>query len=124
MKNVKFLVIEFGCDEETLILCEDGGVASPYHNQDHMLVDLYQSRITPETDIENMYDILAEGKMYVQEYKEHQEVHPVMIQESIAWLYTGGEDYLPVIQHTTADDIHSADEYIKDWLTKNYNDED
>ena len=63
MKKVKAFI--FRASNEITVIMEDGGIASAYNpDGKYYRTDYYQNRITTETVIDNIWDELAEGKMY------------------------------------------------------------
>jgi hypothetical protein len=97
MNVVKFIVVlpkENDSEQNTLIICEDGGVATLHHNGEHIIAELYQNRVTKNTLLSNMFDELSEGKMYIKDYPNDNVVNSVHIKECAEWLYCGGEDNL------------------------------
>jgi hypothetical protein len=97
MNVVKFLVVlptENDSEQNTLIVCDDGGVATLHHNGEHIIAELYQNRITKDTDLSNMFDELGEGKMYIQDYPNDDVVHPSHIKDCAKWLYVADFDNL------------------------------
>ncbi len=87
--TVKFLAIVpcNGQKDEITIICEDGGVGSAYHNGEHIVVEHYQDRITPDTNLDDMWDILAEGKLYLGDYEGVDEVNDEIINDIMDWMY-------------------------------------
>ena len=126
MKTVKFLILlpsETDGEQNTTIIAQDGGVASLHHNQEHMLAELYQSRITPDTKIVDMWETLSEGKMYYKDYEGFEELKPHMIIESCNWLFCSTKTHLPEYLCYTEEEIEKFgdyDEVIKLWLKQNY----
>ena len=123
MKLVKFLVIlpkESDTEQNTTIICEDGGVATLHFNSVHMIADLYQSRLTKDTDLSQMFEILGEGKMYCESFEWQEKVKPFMIKQCIEWLYTSTDEYCPIMECHSSDDIADFDYLLADWLTLNY----
>lgn len=72
--------------EDNDLFAPDGGVAVIRHNGEHMLTDYYQERIDPEWDEEEIWDKLAEGEMYVQDWENEQYLTNEMIDDAINWL--------------------------------------
>lgn len=86
MKTIKFLVINAkSSDKDVTVVCEDGGIACLHFNGEHMVATLYQDRITPETDLENLFEELGEGKAYIEDFSG-MEPTPQMIIHCINWL--------------------------------------
>lgn len=122
MYTVKFLVIlpkENDSEQNTIILCEDGGVATLHHNGEHIIAELYQNRITKDTDLSTMFEELAEGKMYIQDYPEDNQVYPNHIKECAEWLYASTEQELFCFEVHYEQDIDDFDYQLSDWLTLN-----
>ena len=104
MKTIKFLVINAkSSDKDVTVVCEDGGIACLHFNGEHMLVTLYQNRITPETDLENLFEELGEGKSYIEDYKGENDVTPQMILDCMNWLFKSSESHLPCIDYREYD---------------------
>jgi len=123
METVKFLVIADVKDGEqnTTIICQDGGVAAPYNNGSHMIVDLYRERITPETDLDTIWENLGKGKMHCADYPLLQKVTPTIIKESMTWLMTSTEEYLSIVEFHTLDSLKVSEmDKVSEWIKLNY----
>lgn len=74
--------------DEADIFMEDGGAATLHWTGEYMLATYYQDRMKPEDvpEGESIWDILAEGKAYCNEYQNDDEVTDEMILEAISWL--------------------------------------
>ncbi len=91
----------FDMDDEVVVIMEDGGVASTYDSGSDMNDDsgirteYYQERITSDMTIDNVWELLGEGKMYSKDWKDDQEENPTkeeLIEDMIGWLYVATED--------------------------------
>lgn len=68
---------------EATIRTADGGVATVYHNGDHMVSEYYQSRCSER---EPNWELLAEGKMYIHDWEGKQSVDSEIIIDALHWL--------------------------------------
>ena len=91
-KIVKYAVINIDqC--EAYVIMQDGGVATCHNNQEHMISEYYQDRLTKDMfgterfQDEGIWGELGEGKMYCKDWKDKQEVDEEIIQDLIHWLY-------------------------------------
>ncbi len=80
---------------EADILMEDGGTANLYNNQEHMCTIYYQNRapvgVWDRTNIlceDYVQAGLSEGKGYVKDWPQKQEIDDEMIQDAVNWLCT------------------------------------
>jgi len=68
------------------IITEDGGVASVYYNEEALVTNYYQTRLTDIKGV-NVWDELAEGKVYVKEWDEDTRPEDeVIIRDALNWL--------------------------------------
>jgi len=94
MTQIKAFIFRDKDGEGTInIFMEDGGVASSYNpDGTYYRTDYYQNRITPETTLDNIWDELAEGKMYGKGWDGSEaelitEENDTLVDDMIAWLY-------------------------------------
>lgn len=90
-------------NNEANIYMTDGGVASIYHNGQHLITDYYQNRIPLELLPEDMstaeqvlnttktWEDLAEGKMYYNDWKGKDIITEEIVQDAVDWLCVGCE---------------------------------
>jgi hypothetical protein len=73
---------------EADVFMTDGGVATFHHNGEHMLTTYYQDRVVVEMlgEDEDLWEKLAEGKAYIKDWPEKQEVDDGMIKDAVSWL--------------------------------------
>lgn len=122
MNIVKFLVVlpnENDSEQNTTILCENGGVATLHFNGEHMVAELYQKRITKDTDLLTMFDELSEGKKYIEDYPNDNQVYPNHIKECAEWLYIPTDEHLFCFEVHYERNIEDFDYELADWLTLN-----
>jgi hypothetical protein len=83
---IKYAVIEDG--DDSTIITEDGGIATVYNNGEYIIAELYQDK--PEkfdfSEESTMFDELAEGKKYLEDYEDKQEIDDEVIQDCLNWL--------------------------------------
>ena len=80
----------FDTENEADVYMSDGGVASFHHNGEHMITTYYQDRIEYGYNEEDIWEKLAEGKVYCSDWKDKHIVDDEMIEDAVAWLYCGG----------------------------------
>ena len=68
---------------EATIRTADGGIATCHHSGEHIITSYYQSRTTA---VEPDFDELAEGKMYLKDWEDKQEIDSEVIMDALAWL--------------------------------------
>ncbi|MEJ2249223.1 MAG: hypothetical protein P8Y97_06125 [Candidatus Lokiarchaeota archaeon] len=94
-KRVKaLLIINEMINEQNItdldIFLEDGSVAYFYNDPGYILLNLFQSRLdTNLGGVENyvdIWDIVAEGKVYLKDYPNTQYIRSKMILEALNWL--------------------------------------
>jgi len=88
--KAKFLYIQEGSDEGTLI-ASDGGVAIIWHNEEHLVGQAYQERLSLENlkvsyanAFEKMVDSSSNSSMF--DFENEDEVLPNHIKELAEWL--------------------------------------
>lgn len=64
----------------------DGGVAVIRYNGEMMLTDYYQEKIDPKWPTDDIWENLAEGKMYCKEWEGENKLTQEMIDDAISWL--------------------------------------
>lgn len=100
MKKIKAFIFRDKEDSEGTInvIMEDGGVASAYNPDGaYYRTDYYQSRITPETTLDNIWEELAEGKMYGKGWDGSEaelitEGNDTLVDDMIDWLFLSTEE--------------------------------
>ncbi len=90
MEKVKAFIFRNDEEDDITVIMEDGGVAY-FYNPEHSgcanyITDYHQNRITPETKLDNIWDELAEGKMYAKDW-EGEPNRDEVIDDMINWLY-------------------------------------
>jgi len=86
MKLAKALII-IENPKETIIITEDGGIASTYHNGEHIILELYRMRVKKKiTSISKMWEDLSEGKMSSKDFRRNQKVSKNIIDTGLKWL--------------------------------------
>ena len=97
MKKVKAFI--FRASNEITVIMEDGGIASAYNpDGKYYRTDYYQNRITTETVIDNIWDELAEGKMYFKLWDGYEaelitEANDTLVDDMIDWLYVSTGEF-------------------------------
>jgi hypothetical protein len=100
-QKVNFYVMKDNdSDNTTIVIVEDGGLANAYMVDRNFKTEYYGSRITAETELENLWDELGEGKMYVQDWDGSSDENPLkdevvddeMIMDMVHWLYATSEE--------------------------------
>ncbi len=100
-QKVNFYVMKDNdSDNTTVVIVEDGGLANAYKVDKNFKTEYYGSRITAETELENLWDELGEGKMYVQDWDGSSDENPLkdevvddeMIMDMVHWLYATSEE--------------------------------
>lgn len=66
------------------IITEDGGIASVHHNGENLVTTYYQTRLT-EIRGGDIWEQLAEGKAYVQDWDEDAEQDEI-VRAALDWL--------------------------------------
>ncbi len=93
-EKIKYRVV-FDGNDQGFVLVEDGGVAS-WHlsDNDYMLMEYCQDRITEETTRDSMWGELAEGKQYCKEFPVDISVD-ILVKGALEWLVlnTGIADF-------------------------------
>lgn len=70
-------------DDGVIIRTEDGGLASVYHNGNHMVTQYIQDRFfTKEID----WDLVSESKQYMFDWEDKQEADEETIEDALNWL--------------------------------------
>ncbi|HMW11076.1 MAG TPA: hypothetical protein PJ987_11600 [Bacteroidia bacterium] len=99
MTQIKAFIFRDKDSEGTInIFMEDAGVASSYNpDGTYYRTDYYQNRITPETTLDNIWDELAEGKMYGKGWDGSEaelitEANDTLVDDMIAWLFCATEE--------------------------------
>ena len=93
MKNIVKYAVKKNSKTEAIIIVEDGGVATIHNNGFHLLTTYYQDRAEKFTFDETMWDKLAEGKEYLNDWEDKQLIDDNVIQDAIEWLYVCTEDF-------------------------------
>lgn len=75
-------------EKEFDVITEDGGIASVYYNEDGYNTMYYQSRITDAYCMDDVDDVLSNGKAYVKEWGHHVNIDDV-IKDALSWLVVG-----------------------------------
>lgn len=97
MKKVKAFI--FRESNGITVIMEDGGIASAYNpDGKYYRTDYYQNRITAETVFDNIWDELAEGKMYAigwdgSEAELITEANNTLVDDMIDWLYISTSEF-------------------------------
>ncbi|MEY4572165.1 MAG: hypothetical protein RLZ10_1391 [Bacteroidota bacterium] len=92
MEQVRYAVIS-DSDTEMMVIVQDGGIATCHHNGNHIITEYYQDRIDRENvGKEEFWDILAEGKMYVNDWEDKQTWDDEVVQDILGWLYCSTEE--------------------------------
>lgn len=79
-------------DKEFDVITEDGGIASIYHNEDGYNTMYYQSRITDAENMDEVDNILSNGKAYIKEWGENADKDSI-IKDALSWLVIGQDDW-------------------------------
>lgn len=83
---IKYRIItESVINSEYIFIVEDGGIATTHNTGEHILMDLYQSRISKNTPDE-IWNEIAEGKMYNKVFPLNTEL-PALKEYALQWLY-------------------------------------
>jgi len=96
MDKVNYFTFKDEQDGDLVVIVEIGCIASTYHNGESIRTEYYQSRIEKDTQFENIWDELGEGKMYGKTWSEHQEEDPTdeeLIADMLDWLYVSTGAY-------------------------------
>jgi hypothetical protein len=93
MEQIKAFIFRDNDSEKTItVIMEDGGVASSYNPDGvYYRTDYYQSRLTPNSNLNTVWDELAEGKMYAKDWY-NSESDERLVDDMILWLYLSTED--------------------------------
>lgn len=104
MEQIKaFIFRENDSDGSIHVIMQDGGVASAYNPDTYYRTDYYQDRITPDVTLDTIWDTLAEGKMYNNDWDGSNEERPLineateaeqnqLIDDMIGWLFCATEE--------------------------------
>jgi hypothetical protein len=96
MEQIKAFIFRDKNDGELTVIMQDGGVASTYNPDDYYRTDYYQSRMTPETTLDTVWEELGEGKMYTKDWdgndtllidELNEEKSEILIDDMIRWLF-------------------------------------
>lgn len=92
MKQIKYAVISTD-DSNSIVIMEDGGIATAYHNGSHMVSEYYQERLTPEmmNDMNDMWYNLAEGKAYYKDWESKDTFDKDILEAMTSWLMVSSE---------------------------------
>lgn len=90
MKYTAIKTASGGKFKEALVLVEDGGVATLHHNDNYIIGTFYVDRADEIS--EDMFDKLAEGKVYLHDFMDKQEVDDDAIMECLNWLMVPSPD--------------------------------
>jgi hypothetical protein len=87
---IKYRTIIEG-DDEGFVLVEDGGVASwHFSSNGYILMEYCQDRITEHTTRDTMWDELADGKQYCEEFPLDVSTD-VLVKDALSWLVFGAD---------------------------------
>ena len=70
--------------DEFIVLTEDGGCVAVHHNGDNNVSTYYQNRLTDITNPSKVWDELAEGKVYYNDWAD--ESVETITQDALNWL--------------------------------------
>lgn len=91
-RKVKYAVID-SSDNGCLVIVEDGGIATCHNNGEYLITEYYQDRIEKENVfVEDFWDILAEGKMYLHDWENKYEWDEEVVQDMLNWLYMATDE--------------------------------
>lgn len=84
----------------TIVIVEDGGLANAYNPENYFKTEYYGSRMTAETTLDNLWEELGEGKLYVKDWDGSDDESPLkenkvddeMIMDMVYWLYACTEE--------------------------------
>lgn len=85
MKNKHTFILNRGHEDNDLF-APDGGVAVIRFNGEMMLTDYYEDRIKSTWDQEDIWENLAEGKMFCKEWPGKYELTAEMLDDAVEWL--------------------------------------
>ena len=86
MEIIKYVIISSN-DKEMMIIVQDGGIATCYHNEEHIITEYYQDRIEKDNvGSDDFWDILGEGKMYCNDWLDKQTWDDEVVQNMLEWL--------------------------------------
>lgn len=77
-------------NDEFIILTEDGGIVAVHNNGDNLVSSYYQNRISDTMDSDNVWEELAEGKVYMKDWDNESVQH--IIQDALSWLVVPAPD--------------------------------
>lgn len=72
--------------EDNDLYAPDGGVAVIRFNGEIMLTDYYRAKIDLSWDVDDIWENLAEDRMYCKEWPDEEELTKEMIDDAIDWL--------------------------------------
>jgi hypothetical protein len=91
---IKYAIQKF--EDDWTILTESGGVAVLYHNTEFWVSNYFQNRVKPTMDDE-MWAILADGKMYVNDWDGQKDSPDAeMVLDALHWLHVAEPKFLEV----------------------------
>lgn len=76
------------------IIVEDGGICSIHHNGTHLITTYYQDRTNRIDD--DMWDNLANGKAYLKDWEDKQDVDDEVIEDALDWLCPFAKEFKQV----------------------------
>ena len=89
---VKYAVIPTD-ETEMMVIVQDGGIATCYHNGSHILTEYYQNRIEKDdVGSEEFWDILADGNIFCKDWEDKQTWDEEIINNMLEWLYVSTVD--------------------------------
>jgi len=107
--------------EEADIVIEDGSIASIYHNGEHIITNLYQSRI--DLDSNDYFENLANNsKIYLKDWDKYQNINNEIVEDAVTWLVFGTDLTDFEFEYKHYDDVsENVDHLIHDFLIKSKN---
>jgi hypothetical protein len=78
--------------DEIVVIMEDGGVASNVCEDNIMRSEYYQDRMTKDVELDNLWDVLGEGKMYCHDWEDKNPTKKELIDDMIGWLYVATKE--------------------------------
>ena len=97
---MKFRIIFDSKGNEITIITEDGGIAcvrgvdsSDDQEPRISVTEYYQSKISNDMNSDNLFELLAEGKMYSKDWADIKYNSLTTIQDALNWLSVGQNDW-------------------------------
>ena len=77
---------------EGLVITEDGGVVTMHHNDDHIISTYHGNRIEEVSPL--MWEELYDGKQWLHDWKDKQEIDDEVVQDALEWLSPRDTDFV------------------------------